>query len=162
LDVTGNVNINTGDIDNKALYIDQAEALWYNGDYFSWGFGANANYFAKPVGIKTTTLADYELVVNGEAAKTGGGEWSNPSDIRLKDILSNYTRGLNDIIQLQPIKFKYKENNPRKLPSDQEQIGFVAQEVQNVFPEAVNQSTDGYLDFNMHSVNVECDVDKML
>jgi hypothetical protein len=148
------LNINGLVSEGKALFVNGTEALWYNGTYFSWGYGANHNYFARPVGIKTNSLADYELVVNGEAAKTGGGEWSNPSDIRLKDILGNYTRGLNDIIHLQPVKFKYKENNPRKLPSDEEQIGFVAQEVQKVFPEAVNQSTDGYLDFNMHSVNV--------
>jgi len=120
---------------------------------FSWGNGAHHNYFAKSVGILTNSIADYELVVNGEATKTGGGSWSNSSDLRLKDILGNYIRGLNDIIRLQPIRFKYKADNPRKLPSDEEQIGFIAQEVQETFPEAVNKSTDGYLDFNIHSVN---------
>jgi hypothetical protein len=148
------LNINELVPEGKALFVNGIEALWYNGTYFSWGFGASHNYFAKPVGIKTNTMADYELVVNGEAAKTGGGDWSNPSDIRLKDVLGNYTRGLNDIIRLQPVRFKYKVDNPRKLPSDLEQIGFIAQEVQDVFPEAVNQCSDGYFDFNMHSVNV--------
>jgi len=137
-----------------ALFVKGKEALWWNGIYFSWGYGATFNYFAKPVGIKTTTLSDYELVVNGEAAKTGGGSWSNSSDIRLKDILGQYSKGLNDIIRLQPVRFKYKENNIRDLPSEEEQIGFVAQEVQKVFPEAINMHSDGYLDFNIHSVNV--------
>ena len=41
-----------------------------------------------------------------------------------------------------------------RLPSDIEQVGFVAQEVQKVFPEAVNKGEDGLLDFNMHPVNV--------
>ena len=40
------------------------------------------------------------------------------------------------------------------MNAEEEQIGFVAQEVQKVFPEAVTQSKDGYLDFNMHAVNV--------
>jgi hypothetical protein len=48
----------------------------------------------------------------------------------------------------------YKENNPRQLPAGIEQVGFVAQEVKNVFPEAVTVAVDGYLDFNIHAINV--------
>ena len=55
---------------------------------------------------------------------------------------------------LQPVRFNYKAGNSRGLPSEVEQIGFVAQEVQKVFPEAVNEGEDGLLDFNMHPVNV--------
>ena len=40
------------------------------------------------------------------------------------------------------------------MPSGIEQISFVAQEVQKVFPEAVHEGEDGLLDFNMHPVNV--------
>jgi len=40
------------------------------------------------------------------------------------------------------------------LDSQKEQIGFIAQEVLKVFPEAVTEAKDGYLDFNMHPVNV--------
>jgi hypothetical protein len=65
-----------------------------------------------------------------------------------------YARGLNDVVRLAPITFHYKGNNPRGLPSDDEYIGFIAQEVQEVFPEAVSEGPDGYLDFNMHPVNV--------
>jgi ribosomal protein S19E (S16A) len=42
----------------------------------------------------------------------------------------------------------------RKLDSTIEQIGFVAQEVKKIFPEAVTQAEDGYLDFNIHEINV--------
>ena len=41
-----------------------------------------------------------------------------------------------------------------RLQSDVEQVGFIAQEVQKVFPEAVNKGEDGLLDFNMHPINV--------
>ncbi len=44
--------------------------------------------------------------------------------------------------------------NPRGLPTSEEYIGFVAQEVQDVLPEAVSKGEDGYFDFNMHPVNV--------
>jgi len=105
------------------------------------------------VGINTTT-PNYNFEVNGTAGKTSGGSWSNSSDIRLKNVLGNYNKGLNEIAALQPILFKYKEGNARNLPSNTEQIGFVAQDVQKVFPEAVTKDEDGYLDFNMHAINV--------
>jgi hypothetical protein len=154
LDIAGGVNINKGVSSGKALSVNGTTAIEYNGTDFSWGSGAIFNYFGSALGIKTISLSNYELVVNGQAAKTGGGSWSNYSDIRLKDVTGNYDKGLDEIIQLQPVMFRYKENNPRDLPSDIDQIGFVAQEVQKIFPEAVNEDADGYLDFNIHSINV--------
>ena len=106
------------------------------------------------VGIGTTS-PDYKLEVNGDAAKSSGGtSWSVSSDRRLKDINGNYGKGLDEIISLEPKQFNYKKSNARDLPSDTEEIGFIAQEVQEVFPEAVNKGKDGYLDFNMHPINV--------
>jgi hypothetical protein len=52
------------------------------------------------------------------------------------------------------LRFRYLENNPRQLSSDKEQVGFVAQEVQKIFPEAVSEAEDGYLDFNIHAINI--------
>ncbi len=75
---------------------------------------------------------------------TGGGSWSNSSDARLKDITGEYSKGLDAIKKLSPVTFYYKEDNPRGLSSDQEYVGFVAQEVQEVLPEAVSKGLDGY------------------
>lgn len=94
------------------------------------------------------------LSVNGTAGKTDGGSWSVFSDRRLKDLHGSYDKGLTEILALQPVLFNYKANNPLDLPSDVEEIGLVAQEVQEIFPEAVKVSQNGYLDFNMHAVNV--------
>ena len=105
------------------------------------------------VGINTTSPT-YNLEVNGTAGKTGGGSWSTSSDIRLKDITGNYTKGLKEIIALQPVSFIYKAGNARNLPTNVLQIGFVAQDVQKIFPEAVTKGEDGYLDFNIHAINV--------
>jgi len=105
------------------------------------------------VGIGDTSPS-YTLEVNGSAGKPGGGDWSNPSDIRLKDIHGDYLKGLEAVCRLNPVVFNYKKNNPRDLPSDEEYIGFVAQDIQEIFPEAVSRGDDGYLDFNMHAVNI--------
>ena len=72
----------------------------------------------------------------------------------LKDISGDYTKGLNEILQLQPIRFHYKPDNPKGYSSEPEEIGFIAQEVQKVFPEAVSEGDDGYLDMNLHAINV--------
>src|SRR5574344_2184136 len=94
------------------------------------------------------------LVVNGAAAKPGGGTWSTWSDIRLKDIQGNYEKGLGEIIKLKPVKFNYKAGNACNLPSDQNYVGFIAQDVQKVFPEAVSEGKDGYLSLDVNSINV--------
>lgn len=105
------------------------------------------------IGIGTISPG-YKLEVNGTAGKTGGGSWSNSSDIRLKDVTGAYAFGLNEIVALDAIRFNYKADNARGLPSDTGQIGFVAQDVQKVIPDAVTEGEDGFLDFNMHAVNV--------
>jgi hypothetical protein len=105
------------------------------------------------VGIGTTTPF-YLLECTGSAGKTGGGSWSNSSDIRLKNVDGPYTKGLAEISRLRSIRFHYKPDNPRRLPSENEEIGFVAQEARQVFPECVMEGKDGYLDFNMHAINV--------
>jgi hypothetical protein len=97
----------------------------------------------------------HNLWVNGSAGKTvGGTTWSIPSDIRLKTISGDYTKGLNEISALKPLTFFYKEDNPRSIPHNTENIGFIAQDVQKIFPEAVWEGSDGYLEFDMHSINV--------
>jgi hypothetical protein len=102
----------------------------------------------------TQLSANYTLHVVGDAGKTGGGSWSVASDARLKDVQGAYEYGLDEIMRLRPVRFSYKEDNPRGLPSDTSEIGFIAQEVREVMPEAVSELDDGYLDFNMHPVNV--------
>ena len=153
LDVNGAVNIR-GNASNQLLFCGSAEAIWYDDTYFSWGYGGQYNYFGDEVTIGTSAAPGYNLVVNGTAAKTGGGSWSTLSDVRMKDLTGEYQKGLNEIMQLKPVTFTYKAGNPRELNSNEPQIGFVAQDVQKIFPEAVTEWKDGYLDFNIHAVNV--------
>lgn len=155
LEVAGaaNLNYNTTGV---ALRCNGSEAIWFNGTYFAWGAGGSYNYFADKifVGATATDPGTNLLVVNGAAAKPGGGSWSTWSDKRLKDIQGNYEKGLNEIVLLQPVKYNYKKDNARKLPSDKNYTGFIAQDVQKVFPEAVNQEPDGFLTLDMNPVNV--------
>src|SRR5215471_2554324 len=96
------------------------------------------------VGIGTAA-PDQKLSVNGNASKTGGGSWLSFSDERLKDIRGRFTPGLNAVMRLQPIRYQYKSDNALKLKSEGEYVGFSAQAVQRVIPEAVTKNDQGYL-----------------
>ena len=99
------------------------------------------------VGINTTT-PDQRLSVNGDASKTGGNTWLAFSDRRLKTIKSPFTTGLSAVMKLQPVRYEYKSNNALGLANDGEHIGFGAQDVQKVIPEAVTTNSQGYLMVN--------------
>jgi hypothetical protein len=99
---------------------------------------------ANRVGIGTAT-PDQTLSVNGDASKVGGGSWQTFSDERLKNIRGNFTSGLQAVMQLQPLRYEYKQNNALGLKSEGEHVGFGAQALQKVIPEAVTRNEQGYL-----------------
>lgn len=96
------------------------------------------------VGINTTT-PDANLSVNGTASKTNGGSWANFSDERLKNINGRFTSGLESVMQLEPIRYELRTDNELGLKADGEQVGFSAQAVERVLPEAVIKNDKGYL-----------------
>ena len=98
-------------------------------------------------------LHQLELSTNS-AAKPSSSTWTISSDARLKNIDGNYAKGLNDILKLNTIQYHYKEDNARRLPSNEQSYGFIAQEVQKVFPECVKENEDGYLSLDLHPILV--------
>lgn len=104
------------------------------------------------VGINTLSPA-HALHVIGSAGLSTGTAWTNTSDIRLKDIQGDYEYGLSEIEKLHTVRFNYKDGNALGLPSDKNIIGFIAQEVQQVIPEAVVEREDGYLELNVDPIH---------
>jgi hypothetical protein len=96
------------------------------------------------VGIGTTA-PDQKLSVNGNASKVGGGSWASFSDERLKNIKGRFTPGLNAVMQLQPLRYEYKRDNALNLKSEGEHVGFSAQAIQKIIPEAVSTNDKGFL-----------------
>ena len=111
---------------------------------------ADARLFIKAggnVGIGTM-VPDQKFSVNGEASKVGGGSWATFSDVRLKDINATYDAGLKEVLKLQPVRYNYKTDNALNIPDEGEHVGFSAQDVQRLIPEAVSESNKGYLMLN--------------
>jgi hypothetical protein len=99
------------------------------------------------VGIGTTNPGSFLLAVNGDAAKPGGGSWSNFSDQRLKNNIQPLDQGsLDRLLQLKGYTFEYLDEaveNRLALPG--RQTGLIAQEVLEVFPEWIGTDDEGYL-----------------
>jgi hypothetical protein len=73
----------------------------------------------------------------------------------LKNVNGIYQKGLAEILQLKPIRYNYKNTDKRTFDPkvlDKEAFGFLAQEVQPLFPEAVGTDPDGYLNFDLHPI----------
>lgn len=105
------------------------------------------------VGLGDTT-PDYLLEVNGSAGKPGGGSWSNSSDRRLKNDISDFEDGLKEIMEIRPVWYRY--NGMYNLPTEEKYVGVIAQEIQKVAPYTVTpymeENEDGteeeYLSYN--------------
>ncbi|MBL7765308.1 MAG: tail fiber domain-containing protein [Chitinophagaceae bacterium] len=123
-------------------------------DFFTHDTNRLAITNAGNIGIGTNVPAFQLELSTNSAAKPASSTWTISSDRRLKTIDGNYDKGLQEVLQLNTIKYHYKEQNDRKLPYEQQAYGLVAQEVQQVYPEAVQQGEDGYLSIDMHPILV--------
>jgi hypothetical protein len=97
-----------------------------------------AGLFAGPVhvsGLLTTS--------DGSAAKPGGGPWSTYSDCRLKTNIRDLRGTLDQLLALRGVSFEYIDpDSIHELPGTR--IGMIAQDVERVFPDWVDQGADGY------------------
>jgi hypothetical protein len=140
---TGHLGLAGGGGTDKALYIDTT-----TGGSMNFRISTASKMFMDSsgnFGIGTTS-PDQKLSIQGDADKSAGGtSWGVFSDERLKDIKGSYSRGLSAVMGLQPVRFSYKKDNALKLQTDSENIGFSAQALQKLVPEAVTKSPSGYL-----------------
>ena len=60
---------------------------------------------------------------------------TNPSDERLKDDITDIEYGLNEILQLRPVSYNWKNDTINQG----KQFGFIAQEVQQIMPELISE-----------------------
>lgn len=103
--------------------------------------GGGRSYFnGGSIGIGTTSPS-YTLHVNGSVA--GVGAYNNLSDARLKKNVEPIAGALDILQKLRGVRFAWRMPAERevaktlKLPTNESQVGFIAQEVKAVLPEAV-------------------------
>jgi hypothetical protein len=74
--------------------------------------------------------------INGNGS--GAAAFGSYSDIRLKENIVDLPSQLANIMELRPVEFDWKDGTGH-------QIGFIAQEVNEVYPDVVGQGADGML-----------------
>jgi hypothetical protein len=150
---TTNATSNVSNVSVEAVSLGggtAADMILRTGATSSTGFGTERMRVLGSngrVGIGTGS-PDQVLSVNGDASKVGGGSWQSFSDERLKNIKGKFNSGLSAVMRLQPLRYEYKSDNALGLKSEGEHIGFGAQALQKVIPEAVTKSASGYLMVN--------------
>ncbi len=88
------------------------------------------------VGIMTA-FPDQTFSVNGDASKTGGGAWLAFSDKRLKTDINEFKDGLDVLMQINPVTYKYNGLGGIS-DTESEFVGVIAQEIQEVAPYTVS------------------------
>ena len=148
VNMMGLLNLNDGVSSAAALKVNGSQALWWNGTYFSWGYDATWNYFADRVSIgrDVDPGSSYMLYVQGTAYATG--TWSS-SDAWFKKNISSIDNSLNKIMKIRGTKFEFRTDEFKDYQfAEGPQFGFIAQELENVFPELVKTESDGYKSLN--------------
>jgi len=104
----------------------------YNSLYYSaTGTSLAAQQFSLSYNNSGTANAIYQFYGDGTAKKPGGGSWTATSDGRLKSNVTPLTNSLAKITALNPVSYTWN------IDSTEPTVGFVAQEVQTVLPNAV-------------------------
>jgi endosialidase-like protein len=84
------------------------------------------------------------LTITNQAYKPGGGSWAASSDARLKTNVRPLGHALDQMLALKGVTFEYAHPDSGMHPSGKFS-GFIAQEVEKVFPSWIGHDNDGYL-----------------
>lgn len=126
------------------MYYDAVTDMYLRPGNSATAMVLKANGF---IGIGITTPS-YLLRVNGNAF---ANSWQTPSDARLKKNIAPILGAMDTIQRLQGVHFEWRDVKERSvgksldLPTDKPQVGFIAQEVRTVLPEAVSADKDGIM-----------------
>lgn len=86
------------------------------------------------------TTINQQSAGNGQINANGASQlaFGTYSDERLKENITNLPGQLTNVLSLRPVEFDYKDGSGH-------QIGFIAQEVQQIYPDLVATGTNGML-----------------
>jgi hypothetical protein len=91
------------------------------------------------VGIGTSTPTEKLTVFNGSTTGTyTTSGWMHSSDARLKTNILPLENSLSKLMKLRGVQYNWKSS-----PTSNKQLGFIAQDVEKIYPEVVSKDADG-------------------
>ena len=140
---------------------DDGDSYWIHNNegrmYFLWNGGSGSTWTTdRPLTIKGANVGvglidpTYRLQLPNTASAAGQGRanaWTTYSDTRVKTNQQPLNYGLDDLLQLQPKQYihnssHWDDNGNLILDGGSQSLGFIAQELYNTIPEAVNKPQD--------------------
>jgi hypothetical protein len=115
----------------KQFYTGNQGQVWTY-KKISQNSNGTSNLLILPV-TYTDVLVQKDLIVEGSIL--------NPSDITLKKNVNELTN--SEILNLNPVEFNFKSDEEEK-----KHYGFIAQDIEKIFPELVSNNTMGYKTVN--------------
>jgi Chaperone of endosialidase len=107
----------------------------------------NTNNWQAVIGGDNQLYLGYNSVTRG-TFNDSTGVYTSVSDSRLKKNISDITYGLNEILKLRSVEYHMNEESTSKLKN----LGFIAQEAQEVIPESVSEMMGGTLGMDKSSI----------
>ena len=112
------------------------------------------NCFSKGTANKSTSFEKFRNE-NGTKSYCWGTKDSVPgetsrtrySDKRLKNILSDFNKGMSDLENLETYNFTYKSDTKQR-----NHVGLIAQKLKGVYDEALHQDEKGYLSYEKEPI----------
>jgi hypothetical protein len=156
LTVLRNGNMGIGTVNPHALLqfsntlANRKIVLWENAntdfDYFGFGINSGSMRYSVAPGANHAFFAGATplFVVYADGNATLLGSLSQLSDERLKRNIEPLSNNLSRLIQLNGYTYYWKE----EVRSKEQQIGVLAQEVQQLFPQLVHTDKEGTLSVN--------------
>lgn len=138
---TGVTGISTIDAGIRGTSTESFGGYFYSRDSYGGYFNSRDSYAVvaisqNAIGGYFSSVSTYSLVAAQSAAKPGGGSWSAYSDSRVKENVKPYTKGLTELLLVNPVNYEY--NGLAGTIKGVEYTGVIAQEIKDIFPETVN------------------------
>jgi hypothetical protein len=151
IDSSGNLGVGT---DTPSSYTGQLVSVSTSASKYAGVFYVNAAssdsiasiILSKSTNVTTSSQVFAEFYVNAYSNASGrivangasAAAFAAYSDSRLKENITDLPSQLNNILSLRPVEFDYKDGSGH-------QIGFIAQEVEQVYPDLIAKGKDDML-----------------
>lgn len=130
----------------------QPLSIMQRGDLTRFGISASTGNVIVGAASDLLGASGYAFQVNGSAYKTDGGDnWNVLSDARVKENVHDLEAGLEELMRVRPVSFRY--NGKGGTPLGKKGVGIIGQEIEQVFPEMVDQ-VDGGKEFDHENLRI--------